>query len=76
MKKRSDKPEKPPQGRLYRLACYIKLLDVGRAATEEQGKVKRYAVSSRASPSAHCILISPNPKEMNDSGLTSNHLKC
>ena len=41
------------------------LLDVGRAATEEQGKVKRYAVSSRASPSAHCILISPNPREMN-----------
>ena len=36
MEKRSDKPEKPPQGRLYRLACVIMLLDVDRAATEEQ----------------------------------------
>ena len=43
------------------------LLYVGGAAAEEpDDNEKRYAVSSRASPSAHCILFAPNPTgEMN-----------
>ena len=34
---RSAAVEKPPQGRHFHLAGFIMLLDVGRAATEEQG---------------------------------------
>ena len=64
---RSAAVEKPPCRRHFHLAGVIMLLDVGAAATEEQGQYgKRYAVSSRASPSAHCIHFCPQPRgEMN-----------
>ena len=65
--KRSAAPEKSPEWRHFRLAGVIMLLDVGAAATEEpDNNGKRYAVSSRASPSAHCIRLAPIPTgEMN-----------
>ena len=60
---RSAAVEKPPCRRHFHLAGVIMLLDVGAAATEEQGQYgKRYAVSSRASPSAHCIHFCPQPR--------------
>ena len=65
--KRSAAPEKSPEWRHFWLAGVIMLLDVGAAATEEpDNNGKRYAVSSRASPSAHCIRLAPIPiGEMN-----------
>ena len=56
-----------PASRQRSLAGIQWLLYVGRAAAEEpDDNGKRYAVSSRASPSAHCILFAPNPTgEMN-----------
>jgi len=41
-RKRSAALDKPPQGRLFQLAGFIMLLDVGQAATEEQLKGERY----------------------------------
>ena len=38
---RSAAVEKPPQGRHFHLAGVIMLLDVGRAATEEQEQMER-----------------------------------
>ena len=59
---RSAAVEKPPQGRHFHLAGVIMLLDVGRAATEEQGNNgKRYARQTSAEPRQTRILCAPNP---------------
>jgi hypothetical protein len=51
-----------PASRHRSLAGVQWLLYVGKAAAEEpDDNGKRYAVSSRASPSAHCILLAPIP---------------
>ena len=59
---RSAAVEKPPQGRHFHLAGVIMLLDVGGAATEEQGNNgRRYARQSRLTPPQTRILYAPIP---------------
>ena len=69
---------KSAYGLVTHLAGVNMLHEAGFAVIVEQvDNVERYERQSRQKPPQTRTLFAPNPTgEMNDSGLTSNHLKC